>query len=307
MATVLVIGGGAIGSFLAASFIASGIEARILARGARLAEIARQGVMLAQDASLSRVAVPAIADCEGLDPPDFAILCCKAGDLASCLDVSGSAVGPETVMVTVQNGVNAPDIVAARFPDQVVIASRVHGFFELEAGMVRHVGVRPSLSLGTWGGIALESARRLADLLARAGIRASVSHDIRADLWEKFVLASALGGVGAATGLAVGAIRSDPESNRLLEAAIREVCSLARRMGVVLPDDTAARTIAFIAGFPPEATTSLMRDLEAGRLSEYASLTGAVLRLADRAGLDIPAFRTIEAMLASRGLLPAAC
>lgn len=305
MAKTLVIGGGAIGSFLAAGLFASGNAASILARGRRLAEISSEGVILAQGAALSRVPVPVIGHGEGIDPPDFAILACKTGDLASCLDAVASAVGPRTVIVTVQNGVEAPDIAAARFPDQAVIASRVHGFFEREAGTVRHVGVRPSLSLGTWAGIGDDCARRLADLLVQAGISASVSRDIRGELWEKFVLASALGGVGAATGLSAGAIRSDPESNRLLGAAVDEACHLARHMGIALPGDTAARTMAFIAGFPPEATTSMMRDMEAGRASEYASLTGAVLRLASETKLDVPAFRTIEAMLASRlGMTP---
>lgn len=305
MARVLVIGGGAIGSFLAASLVASGNAASILARGRRLAEISSEGVILAQGAALSRVPVPVIGHGEGIDPPDFAILACKTGDLASCLDALASAVGPRTVIVTVQNGVEAPGIVAGRFPGHGVIASRVHGFFELEAGIVRHVGVRPSLSLGIWAGMGSDSAGRLVELLAQAGVSASLSRDIRAELWEKFVLASALGGVGAATGFPAGAIRSDPEASRLLAAAIREVCHLAQCMGVTLPHDTAARTLDFIAGFPPEATTSMMRDLAAGRPSEYASLTGAVLRLAREAKLDLPAFRTIEAMLASRlGMTP---
>lgn len=305
MARVLVIGGGAIGSFLAAGLFASGNAASILARGRRLAEISSEGVILAQGAALSRVPVPAIGHGEGIDPPDFAILACKTGDLASCLDALACLAGPQTVIVTVQNGVEAPGIVAGRFPGHGVIASRVQGFFEREAGILRHVGVRPSLSLGAWAGMGNDSAARLVELLAQAGISASLSRDIRAELWEKFVLASALGGVGAATGLSAGAIRSDPESNRLLGAAVDEACHLARHMGIALPGDTAARTMAFIAGFPPEATTSMMRDMEAGRPSEYASLTGAVLRLASEAKLDVPAFRTIEAMLASRlGMTP---
>jgi 2-dehydropantoate 2-reductase len=98
--------------------------------------------------------------------------------------------GPDTIFLTAQNGVEAPQLVAAEFPDAVVIASRVHGFFELQDGLVRHVGVAPSVTFGVAHGAADPAKadcaqQQLARLLSAAQIAHAASPDIRAELWEK--------------------------------------------------------------------------------------------------------------------------
>ena len=307
-AEALVVGAGAIGSFLAARLWQAGCDVVLLARGGRLADIAAHGVRLEERGNVSRVPVPVIGEVAGGEPAKWIVLCTKTVDVASALDAVAPVVGAGTVFVTTQNGVDTPERVAARYPAAGILAARLHGFFEMEDGTVRHVGVPPSIVLGDIAQSAPDAgtARAIAfqSILEGAGIAARVSSDIEAELWEKLVLVSALGGVGAATGLAAGAMRRDSAAWALLGEAVGEVCALAERRGVRLAPDTARRTLDFVARFPEDARTSMMRDLEAGRASEYASLTGAVLGMARLAGLDVPAFRQIEARLRARGLLP---
>lgn len=301
----VIAGAGALGSFLAARLHTAGRHVLLLARAERLAVLAAEGVTIAQGARHEGVPVPVAAGCEGFGPADAVVLATKTGDLAAAMELVAPVVGPATALVTVQNGVEAPDEVAARFPGSPVIASRVHGFFEMDGPRVRHVGVEPSLSFGlaTPGDPAPLDA--FACLLGDAGITGVRSGDIRRDLWEKFVLASAIGGVGAAFGLPAGGLRSHPAAWDLLASAMAEVHDLAAARGVALGEDCVARTLAFAASFPADATSSLQRDLEAGRPSEYGAITGATIRMAARAGMPVPAHARIEAMIRARGLLPA--
>ena len=203
-------------------------------------------------------------------------------------------------MLTVQNGVEAPDIVRARYPLATVLASRVHGFFERSDRIVRHVGVPPSLELGAPGPDPDGQARRVAVLFNRAGIATRLSPDIAASLWSKFLLAASLGGVALASRLAAGEVSRDAQARAMLETAMGEVRDLAAARGIALEPDIVATTMAFAAGFPAEATTSLQRDVLQGNRSEYAFLPAAVSRLGRESGVPTPCFDRINARVAAQ-------
>ena len=130
-----------------------------------------------------------------------------------------------------------------------------------------------------------------------------MSDDIRRDLWEKFVLASSIGAVAPALGATAGTIDKRRGGRALLSAVMSEIADLGRTLGVVLPEDCVEQTMRFVATFPSDATSSLQRDLEAHRTSEYDALTGAALRMAQASGLPVPSLKKVESMLRSRGYL----
>lgn len=305
MGPVLIVGAGAIGSYFALRLHAAGHDVRLLARGKRLEQVCDAGILFEDANGIACAHVPAQEDWSELGHARFIVLCTKAWAVAEALEAIAPCVGPGSVIVTVQNGVETPSQVARRFPDSAVVAGRMHGFFEMTVDRVRHVGVVPSLSFGALAVRDRAAADELYGLLADAGIAGNISTDILAELWEKLVLSSAFGGMGAATGLAVGAMREDAQVWALLVAALREVEMLGRARGIMLPPDCADRALGFIAEFPPDATTSMKRDLEAGLGSEYDYLTGAVVRMANESGLALPAHRQIEKAIRARGLLGA--
>ena len=303
MTDLVIVGAGALGSYLAARLTLAGFDTVLIARRGRFDRIGPQEIRFDSGGVISCTDVAVHTYCMGSGPASFVLLCVKMGDLPAALELAAPAIGPETALVTVQNGVEAPGLVEARFPDSIVLASRVHGFFEMEGGLARHVGVEPSVVFGAMSAGHEGAAERLLYVLERTGIAARISPSIESDLWAKLVLASSFGGVGAATGLLAGELRNQPDAWNLLETAMHEVVGLARCRQVDLPDDIVASTLAFVATFPPDATTSMKRDLESGKASEYESLTGAVIRMATLAGLDIPAHRWIAALIRSRGLI----
>lgn len=292
-----VIGAGAIGSALAAGIASDGGEVTLVARGSRLAWLRHHPQELERAGQVTQVSIAA-TDWSGLaQPVDLAILCIKTGDLAAALAALGPRLAPGACVVTLQNGVEAPDHVAEALPEAAVVAGRVHGFFELDGQRLRHVGVAPSVALGgiNAGGIAAE--RAVAAVLERAGFDCCVAADIRRDLWVKFMLAASLGGVAAALGIPAGQVCRNQDGEALLHEAASEIVRLGQACDIALHAEDVEQTIAFVRQFPPEATTSLQRDLTAGRPSEYDALPGAVIRLAARHGVPVPVFARIDRQL----------
>ena len=303
MKRVLVAGAGALGTLFAARLSGCAAAVTLLARGQRRRQLMAEGVRFEQGGVVATMPVPVAERCDALPQQDIVILAMKTGDLADVLDLIAPVVGERTVLLTLQNGVDAPDLVAARFAAATVAAARVHGFFELRNGLVHHAGVEPSVLFGLAKSKNEGAEVELATLLTAAGIANQRSDDILRDLWEKFLLASAIGAVGTALVLPAGRIASSAEGRQMLKGVMAEIACIAARKGIGLPPDCVAQTMAFVASFPPEVTSSLQRDLEDRRPSEYASLTGAAIRMAGETGCAVPVLARCEALIRARGLL----
>lgn len=306
MMRVLIVGAGAVGSYFAAQLHRAGHDVTLLARGARLAHLRANG--LQSDAG-SRVESLPVSACDWASLPDaadYTILALKTCDLAAALEhLAAAPPALRRNIVTVQNGIDAPDDALRVLPGSMVLAARMHGFVEMAGDVVRHVGVPVSLAFGTWkssGERAGDVETRFAQMLRDAGIGAEISADIESLLWVKFLLAASLGATAAAYALPAGDVLADAAAATHLRAAMEDMVQLAARRGVHLPDDAMARTLDFIASFPTGATTSLQRDLAEGRRSEYAALPGAVLRMAVEEGVDLPQFAALDRMIRQRGL-----
>lgn len=299
-ATIFVVGAGAVGSFLAGQLYLAGEPVVLVARGQRLRSLQRDGLRFAVGEMPSRIDVPVVAEIKGAAPARLVLFCTKAGDLTGALELGAPVVGAQTALLLVQNGVEAPAMAQARFPEARVIASRVHGFFELVDDIIRHVGVAPSLELGTIGPDPEAMAQEVADLFNRSGIEARCATDIKASLWSKFLLAASLGGVALACGLSAGEVPRDPHAKAMLAAAMAEVRELAAASGVVLPPDIVETTLNFVATFPPDATTSLQRGVLLGQASEYDFLPGAVRRLGLQHGIPTSYFDQIDRLVTER-------
>ncbi len=296
-----VIGAGAMGLFFAAKLAHAGFPVGLVARGDRLARIARDGVQMQLSGTRQTIHVAVAGHAADLPPPDLAIIATKTFDLEDAARQLEGCVAAGPGVLTVQNGVEAPGIVSALLPDAKVIAARVHGFFEMEGDVVRHVGVEPSVALGSLEHARSRAAERFAASFDTAAIACSQPADMASVLWEKFLLAATIGGVGAALGVPVGQLKNDPAHWRMLGDAMAEVATLAASRGVTLRVGCVDTTLAFVSGFPPSATSSLQRDLMAGVPSEYAHLTGAVIRLAAETGLSVPTHQKVARLLGMGG------
>lgn len=302
---VLVVGAGALGGYIASRLAESGQRVAVVARGQRRENIAQHGIVLDMANRRHVVGVKCHDSTATAAAADLVVLATKYANLAEVLAELAGWDKPPRAVLTLQNGVDAPDLAATKLPATQVLAGRVHGFFELVDSVVVHAGVPPEIAFGPWRSAGDAESDLLAVRLAAAGIPFCRPTDIASALWEKFLLASAIGGVGAATGVPVGRLRESPESWSLLSCAMQEIRELAEARGVRLPEGCVDKTLEFVASFPPEATSSLQRDLLERRESEYATLTGAVVRMGRESGLHQPAHDRIVGLLIGNGSLRA--
>jgi 2-dehydropantoate 2-reductase len=310
---IAVLGAGAVGGYFGGRLAEAGEEVVFVARGEHLAALRKHGLRVESLAGDFRI-FPAECTDEpaGVGPVDLVILGTKAWQVMDAALAMRPLVGPETTVLPLQNGVEAPDQLASVLGTGSVVGGlcRIMSFLAAP-GLIRHVGAEPVLTFGELDGRDTGRCRSLLAVLGSArGMRAELVPNIQVELWRKLQMMAATSAVGASARKPIGLLLALPETRRLLRACMDEVRDVAVARGVELPDEEADRTMAFLDRLPADGVTSLYRDLDAGRPSELEAQLGAVVRLGREAGVDTPVCATLYAALlpselAARGELPA--
>jgi 2-dehydropantoate 2-reductase len=295
-----VIGSGGVGAYFGGRLAQAGHDVTFVARGAHLAAMRERGLRVFStegDFEISDTRVT--GDAASIGAVDVVILAVKTWQVAEAAPLISPLLGPGTAVLTLQNGVEAPDEVSLVCGRERVIAGlcRLMSYLA-EPGVIRHAGVTPKVELGEWAGG--NSAR--VEALVRAldgcvGVAASQPADIAIALWEKFLFIAPFSAVGAAARKPAGTWRHVKETRALLLAAMNEVVDLARARGVMVAREAVERTAAFVDRLPEDATASMQRDLLEGRPSELEAQTGAIVRLAAEALVPVPANAFLYAVL----------
>ena len=232
-----------------------------------------------------------------IGPVDVVLFGVKLYDAAGAAAALGPLLGPNTAVVTMQNGVEVVEIVSRHVGAEHVVAGAAYIMASMtEPGRIRHVGA-DTLLFGERDG---SRSARLAALEAagnRAGFKATLSPTIELDLWVKFVRLATWAGMTAVTRSPMGVLRSDPALDGMMHAALEEAIAVGRARGIPLPADLRAETDALVARFPDEAKSSMLEDLEHGRRLELPWLSGAIVRMGREAGVPTPVHSFIAAAL----------
>jgi 2-dehydropantoate 2-reductase len=213
-------------------------------------------------------------------PVDLVLFCVKAYDTAAAAELIRPLIGPQTVVLPVQNGIDHIERLARVVGEGPVVGGVVLITAAIEApGVVTQTAGLGKIVLGELDGGTSARTERLRQMFEQAGIAAQVRPDIWTALWEKFVFICAFSGVTALTRLPIGAILASAEGSALLSGVMAEVAAVAHARGVTLPGDSVERSMALARGFEPWARGSLYHDLAAGRRLELETLNGTVVRL----------------------------
>jgi len=297
---IAVLGAGAVGCFFGGRLVRAGENVVFIARGERLRSLRERGLQL-----VDRDATTAVQPIEAVENPadagmvDAVLLCVKRFDLETAIGTCRPLLGPETFIVTMQNGVDSAAIVA-----QAVGAERVVG----GAAWVVASMTGPAVveSTGAWAGIEIaemsgEMSARIEDFAAicrRAGIECIVRDDLECMLWSKFVLLAATSATTALTRRPIGYVREDPIALETARACIREAIAVAVARGIALPadiEDTALHQLR--EEMATDAKASQLVDLEHGRALELEHLSGAIHRMGLEANVPTPVHTTVYAAL----------
>ena len=288
---IAVFGTGGVGGYFGGRLAEAGFDVVFIARGEHLQAIRERGLRV-ESVKGDFVVHPAQATDNPAEvgPVDAVLVTTKAWQLPAAAQAMRPLVGPQTMVVPLLNGVEAPDILAEILGPEPVLGGLCKiSAFRAAPGVIRHVGVEPEVVFGELDGRRSERVERLRRAFAACrGVTVIVPENIRAAMWAKLTFIAPFSAVGAVTRAPAGVIRRLPETRHLLEAAMREVVAVAQGLGVALPAEAANRALAFTDGLEPHVTASMQRDIMEGRPSELEAQTGAVVRLGRKTGVPTP-------------------
>jgi 2-dehydropantoate 2-reductase len=297
---IAVMGTGGVGGYFGARLALAGCDVSFIARGAHLDALRHRGLrVLSAGGDLHVERVEATDDPRDVGPVDLVMFGVKLWDTEDAARQVGPMLGPDTAVVSFQNGVQKDEVLRRVLGERAVVGGACYIAATIaEPGVIRHTGAMQRLVFGEYGGEA--SARTEAFLAAcrKAGINAEISTDIRRAIWEKFVFLVALSGTTSATRMPLGPLLAHPQTRTLLRDAMREVVAVGRAEGVALADDFVEGRMAFAETLPAAMTSSMHQDLERGNRLEVDWLSGDVVRRGLAAGVATPVNRVLHDVLA---------
>jgi 2-dehydropantoate 2-reductase len=296
---IAVMATGGVGGYFGARLAAAGEEVHFLARGSHLAALRKDGLTLeSSKGDLHLRPLRVSQDPREIGPVDVVIFAVKLWDTEAagvgCLPL----VGPDTAVISFQNGVDSASRLSRSLgPGHVMGGVAYIGSTISAPGVIRHTGTMARLVFGELDGKRSARGEALLAACRKAGIDATLSDDISRELWAKFAMLASFSGVSCVVRAPMGAIREEPLTRELLLGAIAEVVVLAKTEGVELGADYQARQAAAVAALPAEMKPSMLIDLERGNRLELEWLSGTVARLGDAAGIATPIHHFITAAL----------
>lgn len=285
-----VLGAGGVGGYFGARLSEAGQAVTLLARGAHKAAIERQGLQVrseAGDVLAERLTVS--DDIAAVAEADIVLVCVKLWDTDSLASAMAPFLKPDALVLSLQNGVEAEDILESHLGGDPVAGAVTYIFSQIaEPGVIRHIGSLARIVVGVRHAGQEPALARFVFACHHAGIDLTLSPDIDAEIWRKFVFLTAVAGTTCFYRSAIGEIREDPDRRALFADLVAEAAAVGRARGVTLAESLEESALSFLDELAPEMKSSMLLDLERGNRLELEWLTGAVRRLGEEAGVETP-------------------
>jgi len=296
---IAVMGTGGTGGYFGGLLARAGEDVSFIARGDHLEAIRKSGLaiksVLAGDFSIPAKATDNTQD---IGPVDLILFCVKAYDNAAAADQIRPLTGPETVVLSVQNGIdNEQQIGEVIGPEHIVgCVSYVSSIID-SPGVVSQTGGPGKIVLGEMQGGKSARTEIIQNTLQNSGIAAELHSDIQVALWQKFLAICGVNGITALTRLPMGEILACEETRNLMRGTMEEVEAVARASGAALPGDCVDQSMDLFSSLEPSIRGSMYYDLAGGRRLELDVLNGALVRLGGKHGIPTPINFAIYAAL----------
>jgi 2-dehydropantoate 2-reductase len=296
---IAVIGAGGVGGGFGAALARAGADVTFIARGAHLAAMRSNGLRIEGGRGETHlVPTQATDDPRTVGPVDVVLFCVKLWDVESAGEQIRPLVGPNTAVIPLQNGIDAPERLVPILGRQAVMGGVAQISASIVApGVVRQVGTFMRMLFGELDGSRSPRGEALLALCQKAGFDVTLSDQIVTELWMKFILLATNASVMALVRQPIGRLRDDPDMQPQFVAAYKEVIDVGTARGVRLPVDALDRILAFNAGAPPTMKPSMALDLERGNRIELPWLGGKVVELGRQLGVPTPTHAFMYAAL----------
>lgn len=296
---IAIMGTGGVGGYYGGLLSQKGQEVMFIARGAHLQAMREKGLQV-KSVHGDFLVSPAKAtdDPWEVGPVDLILFCTKTYHTDIAAQAIKPMVGKDTVVVPLQNGIDAADRIGAYVGKEHLVGGVTWLSAAIEApGVIGQYSQFRRVVLGEFDGKMTARLAAIYETLQAASITVELSDDILKVLWTKFVFISSTSALGSLTRATIGGYRQVPETREVLTDALGEVAAVAQARGVKLDGDIVSKTLEFIDNASPDMITSMQRDVEAGRASELESMIGVVPRLGRQAGVSTPVMRLAYALL----------
>ncbi len=295
---IAIVGSGGVGGYFGGRLAATGVDVTFIARGAHLEALRTRGLRIeSPKGDLHVPRVNATADPATVGPVDIVFFAVKLYDTEAATQLLPPLVGPDTIVVPFQNGVDSVDVLT-----RVVGRTHVGGGTAYvaaviaEPGLIRHTAM-DHLIFGELDGTRSLRLQQLLAACGPAGFQATLSDHVLIDIWAKFVRLSVFSGMTAVTRCPLGPLREDPDLFAMVQAAAMETMKVAHASGVPLPVEVLDEMMKMVKGLPPNAKSSMLEDLERGKRLELPWLSGAVVRIGAAHDVATPIHRFINTVL----------
>jgi 2-dehydropantoate 2-reductase len=299
---IAIFGTGGAGGYFGAQLALAKENVTFIARGEHLGAMKANGLRLETPTGEIRIPVQATDNPGQIGQVDAVLVGVKAWQVTEAANAMRPLVGPDTVVVPLQNGVEAATELAA-----VLGPSTLGGMcgtlsFIVGPGHIRSVGGQNFIKFGELDNKPSERVERLRQCFAHAKVSVEVPPNIVTALWNKFLMVTSFGGVGSITTAPIGVTRTVPETRRMLMQCLQETLAVAKARGVQMADTAVADTLKLYDSLPPNGTTSLQRDIADGKMTELEYWNGAIVRLGREVGVPTPVNQFIYDCLLPREL-----
>ncbi|MBI1181636.1 MAG: 2-dehydropantoate 2-reductase [Alphaproteobacteria bacterium] len=299
MMKIAIMGSGGVGGYFGAKMALAGNEVTFVARGAHLEAIRRNGLLVRTDSGEMAINPAHVTDDPAtIGPVDVALFTTKLYDTYDAAEALRPAIGPDSFVVTVQNGVSGAEMIGEVLGPDKVLPGSTYIISHLEGpGVIRHMGQFQRIVFGETDGRISARAKAFETLCADSGIDVKLSDKVMTTLWEKFIPLTVMSGMTSVTRLPIGPILADPDLSAMVDAAVEEAVNVGRARGVELRPDTADRVKEGVRSAPYDTKASMLVDLERGKKLELPWLSAAVARWGAELGVPAPTHRFIATVL----------
>lgn len=296
---ILIMGTGGVGGYYGGLLAQQGNEVTFISRGAHLYAIRHEGLKVKSvHGDFTVFPANATEDPAKVEPADLILFCVKTYGTDEAAEAIRPAVGPQTVVMSLQNGIDAAERIGKVIGPEHVLGGVTWLSSAVEApGVIRQVSQFRRIVFGELNGGTSQRTQSIYEVLNQTGITVEISEDIRKVLWTKLVFIAAVSSVGSLTRMPMGDYRSIPETRSLLSRIMQEVEAVARAQGVNLERDVVQKWLEFVDDAAPQMKPSMQLDVETNRRTELESMVGVIGRKGRELGVSTPVVDFVYASL----------
>ncbi len=286
---IAIIGSGGVGGYLGAKLWKTGNDVVFVARGNHLTTMQQNGLRLESPEGSFTAKATFTDNLDSFMPFDLIIIGVKSFDTESAVKLARPVLKNDTIVLSIQNGVENENIIARSLGNQYVIGGVAYIFSTIgKPGVIRHEGGTGKFKFGEMDGTVSDRCKKLMQVFLDAGIIGEAVENISRSLWEKWIFICGLSGMTAYARKPIGEILADASLNSMLQEVVSEAVSISRTKGIDKFTNIEEKMLAHYQRLPHQSTSSMYYDLINGKRVEVEALNGAVVRFGNQYRIPTP-------------------